>query len=175
MALWGAYGMAYAVLENSEINFNPLDAVEPLASANGWAVERQGDEEIVTEVSTAVCTFRLWFAWRADCEALHFTCAFDMKVAAPRRPSIYPLLAMINERLWLGHFDMFSDEGMVVFRHAMLLRGGGGATPEQMVDLVHASLAECERYYPAFQFVLWGGKSPEEALAASILDTQGEA
>ena len=167
--------MAQAVLENSEVNFNPLDAVEQIAYANGWAVERQGDEEIVTEVSTAVCTFRLWFAWRADCEALHFTCAFDMKVAAPRRPSIYPLLAMINERLWLGHFDMFSDEGMVVFRHAMLLRGGGGATPEQMVDLVHASLAECERYYPAFQFVLWGGKSPEEAIAASILDTQGEA
>ena len=44
-----------------------------------------------------------------------------------------------------------------------------------MVDLMQASLAECERYYPAFQFVLWGGKSPEEAIAASILDTQGEA
>jgi hypothetical protein len=64
---------------------------------------------------------------------------------------------------------------MVVFRHAMLLRGGHGATPEQMVDLVQASLAECERYYPAFQFVLWGGKTAEEALAASILDTKGEA
>ncbi len=166
--------MAHAVLESPDLNFNPLDAVEQIAFANGWAVERQGDEEIVTEVSTAVCTFRLWFAWRPDCEALHFTCAFDMIVAEPRRSSIYPLLAMINERLWLGHFDIFSEEGMVVFRHAMLLRGGG-ATPEQMVDLVQASLAECERYYPAFQFVLWGGKSPEEAMAASILETQGEA
>ena len=167
--------MAHAVLESPELNFNPLDAVEQIAAANGWEFERQGDEEIVTEVSSAVCTFRLWFAWRPDCEALHFTCAFDMKVPKARRPSIYPLLAFVNERLWLGHFDMFSDEGMVVFRHAMLLRGGHGATPEQMVDLVHASLAECERYYPAFQFVLWGGKSPEEAIAASILDTQGEA
>ena len=167
--------MAYAAQISPEINFNPLDAVEQIAFANGWAFERQGDDEIVTEVASSVCTFRLWFAWRADCEALHFTCAFDMKVAEPRRPSIYPLLALINERLWLGHFDMFSEEGMVVFRHAMLLRGGHGATPEQMVDLVQASLAECERYYPAFQFVLWGGKSPEEAMAASILDTKGEA
>ena len=167
--------MAYAAFDSLEINFNPLDAVEQIACANGWAFERQGNDEIVTEVSSPVCTFRLWFAWRPDCEALHFTCAFDMKVAEPRRPSIYPLLAMINERLWLGHFDMFSEEGMVVFRHAMLLRGGHGATPEQMVDLVHASLAECERYYPAFQFVLWGGKTPEEAMAASLLDTKGEA
>ncbi len=167
--------MAYAAQISPEINFNPLDAVEQIALANGWAVERQGDEEIVAEVSASVCTFRLWFAWRADCEALHFTCAFDMKVAEPRRPSIYPLLALINERLWLGHFDMFSDEGMVVFRHAMLLRGGGGATPEQMVDLVKAALAECERFYPVFQFVVWGGKRPEEAMELAILETMGEA
>ena len=167
--------MAYAVLESPEFNFNPLDAIEQIALANGWAVERQGDDEIVTEVSAPACTFRLWFAWRTDCEALHFTCAFDMKVAEPRRAAIYPLLAMINERLWLGHFDLFSDEGMVVFRHAMLLRGGGGATPEQMVDLVQAALGECERYYPAFQFVVWGGKRPAEAMEAAILETMGEA
>jgi hypothetical protein len=26
-----------------------------------------------------------------------------------------------------------------------------------------------------FQFVLWGGKTPKEALAASLTETQGEA
>ncbi|MGH6959444.1 MAG: YbjN domain-containing protein, partial [Dongiaceae bacterium] len=35
--------------------------------------------------------------------------------------------------------------------------------------------SECERFFPAFQFVLWGGKSPEEALAAAMLETVGEA
>ena len=167
--------MAYAVVESSELTFHPLDAIEQIAEANGWACERQGDDEIITEVSASACTYRLWFAWRTDCEAVHFTCAFDLKVAESRRAAIYPLLAMINERLWLGHFDMFSDEGMVVFRHAMLLRGGGGATPEQMVDLVKTALAECERFYPVFQFVVWGGKRPEEALEAAILETMGEA
>ena len=28
---------------------------------------------------------------------------------------------------------------------------------------------------PAFQFVIWGGKSPEDAMAAAILETAGEA
>ena len=167
--------MTHAALDSDDLAFNPLDAVEQIASANGWACERQGADEIVTEISAPSCIYRMWFAWRTDCEALHFTCAFDMKVAAPRRGSIYPLLAMINERLWLGHFDLFSDEGMVVFRHAMLLRGGGGATADQMVDLMQAALAECERYYPVFQFVLWGGKSPKEAMEAAILETAGEA
>ena len=28
---------------------------------------------------------------------------------------------------------------------------------------------------PVFQFVLWGGKSPGEAIAAALIDTHGEA
>ena len=40
--------MAYAALDDSDLAFNPLDAVEQIATANGWACERQGDDEIVT-------------------------------------------------------------------------------------------------------------------------------
>jgi len=43
---------------------------------------------------------------------------------------------------------------------------------EHMVDI---ALTECERFFPAFQFVLWGGKSPADALAAAMLDCIGEA
>ena len=41
--------------------------------------------------------------------------------------------------------------------------------------LVESAIDECERFYPVFQFVLWGGKTPKEALAASLTETQGEA
>jgi hypothetical protein len=41
-----------------------------------------------------------------------------------------------------------------------------------MVDI---AITECERFYPAFQFVLWGGKTPAEALTASMLECVGEA
>ena len=42
-------------------------------------------------------------------------------------------------------------------------------------NLIEVAISECERFYPAFQFVLWGGKSAEEAIAAAMLETQGEA
>jgi hypothetical protein len=42
-------------------------------------------------------------------------------------------------------------------------------------DLVDVALNECERYYPAFQYVIWGGKDPSEAVTAACLDPQGEA
>ena len=41
-----------------------------------------------------------------------------------------------------------------------------------MVDI---AITECERFFPAFQFVLWGGKPPAEALAAAMLECVGEA
>ena len=67
------------------------------------------------------------------------------------------------------------DEGIPVFRHAMLLRGASGASAESLEDLVDIAITECERFFPAFQFVLWGGKSPAEALQAAMLDCVGEA
>ena len=41
--------------------------------------------------------------------------------------------------------------------------------------LVETAIDECERFYPVFQFVLWAGKTPQEAIAAALIDTQGEA
>ena len=51
----------------------------------------------------------------------------------------------------------------------------GGVSVEQMEDLVEVALGESERFFPAFQFVIWGGKTAEEAVASSLLDVQGEA
>ena len=106
---------------------------------------------------------------------MHFSCAFDIKVPANRRGALYELLALANERLWIGHFGLESDDGVPVFRHAVLLRGAPGASAESLEDLVDIALNECERFFPAFQFVLWGGKTPKDALEAAMLDCVGEA
>ena len=66
---------------------------------------------------------RAVFLLVAEISAMHFTCAFDLKVPEKRRGALYELLALANERLWIGHFGMDSDDGMPVFRHSVLLRG----------------------------------------------------
>ena len=55
------------------------------------------------------------------------------------------------------------------------LRGTNGLMAEQLNDLVEVAITESERFYPAFQYVVWAGKSPADALTASILETVGEA
>src|SRR3546814_9698392 len=82
---------------------------------------------------------------------MFFSCHFDMKVPEARRQEICDLLAHANERLWLGHFDLMAEEGAVMFRHTIPLRGLPGASAEQLEDLVEAALVECDRIYPALQ------------------------
>jgi hypothetical protein len=108
---------------------------------------------------------------------LQFLAFPDIKVAPEKRPAIYEALGLINEQLWLGHFEMWSGSGLIVFRHATILdaREGEGLSFEQAEAIAEAAMEECERFYPVFQFVLWGGKSPVEAISAALIDTHGEA
>ena len=98
-----------------------------------------------------------------------------MRVPEKRKLDVHSLLAMVNERMWLGHFDLWIEDGVPMYRHAVLTQGGGGMLPNQMEKLIEIALNECERFYPAFQFVIWGGKSPADAMAAAMLETMGEA
>ena len=98
-----------------------------------------------------------------------------MRVPDKRQSDVHSLLAMVNERMWLGHFDLWIEDGVPMFRHAVLTRGGTGMHASQMEELIEIAITECERFYPAFQFVIWGGKAPGEAIAAAMLETMGEA
>ncbi len=115
--------------------------------------------------------------WRPEDQVLQFLAFPDIKVAVEKRAAIYEALGLINEQLWLGHFEMWSGSGLIVFRHATILdaRDGDGLSLEQAEAIAEAAMEECERFYPVFQFVLWGGKSPGEAISAALIDTHGEA
>jgi hypothetical protein len=85
------------------------------------------------------------------------------------------LLAGVNEQLWIGHFDLWSKEGVVMYRQAMLLSGGAEPTSAQIEKLLVTAIEACERYFQAFQFVVWAGRSAPEALQSVLFETVGEA
>ncbi len=167
--------MSISLVTEEAAAVNPLDLVEQFVTANDWLFERRSDDELAVEVPGQWCNYSLYFAWREDVGAMSFACALDMKVPVSKQAQVFELLAEINEKMWLGHFGLWEEDRMPIFRHAALLRGSAGLTPEQIEDLMEIAVAECERFYPAFQFVIWGGKTAKEAIAASLLDTVGEA
>jgi len=154
---------------------NPLDIVERIVEYNEWLFDRRSDQEMAVQVPGSWCDYSLYFAWNDEMEAMHFTCAFDMRVSDDQRQNVYEFLTLVNERLWLGHFGVWADEGLPMYRHTLPMRGLRGPTMEQMEDLVETAIVECERFYPAFQYVIWGGKTADDAITAAMIDTVGEA
>jgi hypothetical protein len=154
---------------------NPLTVVEDLASNNNLSFERSGEDE-VTIVSKGDWTdYQLSFTWMGEIEALHLACAFDMKVPHARRGEVQRLIALINEQLWVGHFDIWTHTGMIMYRQALVLPGGISASTAQCETMLVGAIHACERYYPAFQFVIWAGKQAAEAMNAAMFDTEGQA
>jgi hypothetical protein len=113
--------------------------------------------------------------WLDEMEALHVACAFGLKVPPRRRAEVLELVTLVNEQLWLGHFDLWSSENVVMYRHALLLSGGAEPTDEQAAALIKAAIDACERYFQAFQFVVWAGKESREALVSTMFETEGRA
>ena len=154
---------------------NPLAVVEDIATHNDWAFERSGEDEVTIISRGTWSDYQLAFTWMGEIEALHLACAFDMKIPPARRPEVQRLVAAINEQLWIGHFDIWTHTGTVMYRQALLLPGGLTASSAQCEAMLSSALNACERYYPALQFVVWAGKSASEAMDAAMFDTQGEA
>lgn len=160
--------------DTATLTDNPIDVLEHIATAQNWPFDRSAEDELSLAVTGSWCDYDLSFTWRDDLNGLHLACAFDLKFNAAKTNEVHALLARINEQLWLGHFDIWKDEGVVLFRHGLLL-GAGDAAPEQCEMLLSLAVEACERYYPAFQFVLWAGQTAEDAMTACMFDTQGTA
>ncbi len=155
----------------------PIEILEQYFEARGWACERSAEGEIVASAIGSWTQYELRGVWRPEDQVLQFLAFPDIKASPEKRAAIYESLGLINEQLWLGHFEMWSGSGLVVFRHATILdtRESDGLSLEQAESIIEAALEECERFYPVFQFVLWADKTPQEAIAAALIETQGEA
>jgi hypothetical protein len=160
---------------SQQIRGNPLEVVERVAATNDWSFERAGEDEITILVRGKWTDYQVSFTWMFDIEALHLACAFELKVPERCRGEVQQLISLINEQLWVGHFDHWSQDGLVMYRHALVLAGGVEATSRQCEALLASALDACERYFPAFQFVVWAGKPAREALDAAMFETQGQA
>ena len=153
-----------------EPRLNPLDVVERLATGNDWSFERASDDEITILVSGRWTDYQLSYTWMGDIEALHLACAFDLRIPERRCGEVQALISLINERMWVGHFDLWVKEGIIMYRHALVLAGGVEASGQQCEALLGTALDACERYFTAFQFVVWAGKGAREALEAAMFD-----
>ena len=153
----------------------PIDMLAALFEARGWSCEVTGEDEISTEYKGSWTSYQIKAISREEDGAVQIIALPDITVPSDKRDAVYTALGLINEQLWIGHFDMWSSNGMLLFRHGALLPSNGLLGIDQAQTLVDVAIDECERFYPVFQFIIWGDKTPEDAIASALVETHGEA
>ena len=152
---------------------NPLEVVEHMAMSHVWEFERASDDELNVVVEGQRANYQVLFTWIHDIEALHLACSFEGPEG--NDAEVERLIPMINSQMWVGHFEFWPAERLIMFRHTLVLSGGVHASPRQCDMLLSAALDACERNYSAFQFVARNGAGAREALEAAMFETAGEA
>jgi len=156
-------------------NFDPLSIAAEIADESLWILERLQPDELVVDVPGHWGQYRFHLCWQADLNLFYLACFLDLKIPDPLPIRLYELLALVNCRLWMGHFDLVEGQ-WIVFRYALPLQNRN--TKEimsQIEDLMDATIGECETFYAVFGTLLVHNTAPEDALQMGLVDTVGEA
>ena len=164
-----------ALSAQSSYDQHPLTLVEELLSERDWNYERLDEESLLSEVQGRWGVYHLYFVWREDAECLMASSVVETHVPEAQRQIANELISTINPKIWMGHFELSEDEENICYRYTFPLRGSTEFVPEQVEDILDSAITECDRFYPALQFVLWGGRTPQEAAFAAMVDIAGEA
>lgn len=165
--------MSIELIRKPKKTHHPMDALEAAADGLDFERDRVGETELHVMLPGVWRDIGLWFTWRPELSTLQMGAPIDLKAPAGRIDETSRLIVMINERLWVGHFDLWTDDHSIVYRHSAILPAGGALEGSQAEALIRAAREAVDRFYPAFNFLVWGGKDPDGALKASLFETAG--
>lgn len=162
--------------DETEQTSDPMDTVEAvLSSDDRFQTERAEDGDVHFSFKCSWGEMVGYFSYRHELPALLFTLGFDIQAPVSRRHEAQRLAGLINENLWLGHFDVWSDDGTIIFRHAMPMIGRDDISLGEVQAMLAAALDAGERFQPAFHFLILGNMTPDDAAQAALFEVSGEA
>lgn len=158
-----------------EDEIHPIDIVEHLAEHRDWDFDRIGDDQIAMAVEGQWRTYSITTAWSGFDETLRMVCTFEMDPPEDQVEGLYELLNLINDQCWAGAFTYWPEQKLMVYRYGLVLSGGQVASADQIDTVIGAAVMSAERYYPALQLLVWGGRSPRDAMQVAIAEAYGRA
>ena len=154
---------------------NPIELVTQFVTNQDWLLQRRAENAVLVEVPGKWCDYQLAVTWRHSEEAMQVTCRIDVQCDESRLGEIALLAALLNQQIFIGHLALDIGTGELELRHTLPLRGAGGATPEQIEDVVDIMLGECEYCFPAIYQVARNKVSANDAATVASFKTEGEA
>ena len=158
-----------------EDEIHPIDIVEHLAEHHEWEFDRIEENQIAMAVQGQWRTYSITLAWSGFDETLRLICSFEMEPPTEKLKDLYETLNVANDRCWTGAFTFWEDQKLMVYRYGLVLAGGQIATAEQIDTMISSSVLAAEKYYPAFQLVIYDNQSPDRAMQVAIAEAYGHA
>ncbi len=150
-------------------NFNPIDDIEYLFAERKHTTERRNNHEVVVEISGKWDNMLFFFAWEEKMHCLHISCLLNIEPENVYTPSIFELLALLNEDLWVGYFSYWEEMQMPIFKHSIIIDEKDTNTTVKLQQIMNIAITECERAYPVFHAVFKQNISPRRALLPMVL------
>lgn len=149
---------------------NPLDVFERIAIAENYDYERLDVFEVNVSLSGRWGLHDLSLRWDAAEEQVQVFLVLESRSPSGRTQELTSLMALLNERLRAGHFDYWTRNASLVYRHNISLKGGASLGVEQAMDIMAMAINAAEWGFPASQYVIWARQTPEQALNKALLE-----
>jgi hypothetical protein len=152
---------------------NPLDAVEVVLSTYNLEYIRADEDQLAISISGKCAGYQIYLTWQAEFNALQIIAQYPSHMNTPPDSIIAHLLMKANAQLWLGHFEL-SDERVMQYRYTTILSTEEEpAVADYLNDLLKLTIAECDRFFPAYQIICHDMQAPADTLAFAMQDTVG--
>ena len=171
----GHFLMASSQQRTDIILDDPIELVTRFVVTHDWLLQSRGENAVLVEVPGKWCDYQLAVVWRHDEAAMQVSCRIDVQTDPTRYGEMALLTTLLNKQIFIGHLGLDVTTGELEMRHTLALRGAGGATPEQIEDVVDILLGECEHCYPAIYQVANHGVLATDAADIAMFTTEGEA
>lgn len=154
---------------------HPIDMVEHIAAHYAWECDRIGDDQIAMAVEGQWRTYTVTLSWSAGDETLRMICSFEMEPPQDRLPALYEGLNRVNDQCWGGAYSYWPEAKMMIYKYGLILAGGTPPTPTQVDTMIQAAVQSAERYYPAFQLMVWTDRGIDNAMQIAMTEAYGRA
>lgn len=152
-------------IEDSDAGLQAFEVVGKFMEDDGWHPQRIDDNHVYRSYFVGSNGEVTCFAQvRVDLEQLIFYVVMPMRVPAELRASVAEFVTRANYGLRIGNFEMDFDDGEVRYKSSLDFEGIT-LVPELIRNAFYPAVQTMDHYLPGILSVIYGGKSPEEAIA----------
>ena len=134
---------------------DPIQLVAELAAQHNWSMQIVTPHRLGLAIDGGWGHYALSVRWQDTLEVLTFDVAFDLMLKGDDGAAIGDLLTILNRDIFLGHFQLAENEDSILLKYRLPLRGTGGASVQQLEDIIDIMLGQCEQAAPSISQLLF--------------------